>query len=104
MKYRFQSWISLDPGSDPAALGGAVTVALCGHWDHPGACRWPHRNESLEEDGRIRFQCWFDAPEEEVGEVRQRIEDALRAGRLVGPDQRISTWKLHEVNITLVAR
>lgn len=34
--------VLLDAGGDPRALGGAVTAALCGHWEHDGRCRWPH--------------------------------------------------------------
>ena len=26
-------------GVDPAAVGAAVTAALCGHWEHEGPCR-----------------------------------------------------------------
>lgn len=34
----------LDDEADERAPGGAVTVALCGHWDHEGPCQWPHNN------------------------------------------------------------
>ncbi len=37
--------VALEDGADPASVGAAVTVELCGHWDHPGPCRWPHNNE-----------------------------------------------------------
>jgi hypothetical protein len=26
--------VDLDESADPRALGGAITTALCGHWDH----------------------------------------------------------------------
>jgi len=35
----------LAEGTDPAAVGAMVTVALCGHWEHDGPCRWPHHNQ-----------------------------------------------------------
>jgi hypothetical protein len=34
--------VELEAAADPAAPGGAVTLALCGSWDHAGPCRWPH--------------------------------------------------------------
>jgi hypothetical protein len=70
--------IALDEGSDPAALGAAVTVALCGHWEHEGACRWPHN--SAIEAGRepARFRTVFVADDSEAREVRERIEASLR--------------------------
>ena len=37
----WQAEIELDEGRDPAAVGAAATVELCGSWDHEGACRWP---------------------------------------------------------------
>ena len=42
--HRLEFCIRLEPGADKRAPGGAVTVALCGHWDHEGPCRWPHRS------------------------------------------------------------
>ena len=65
--------IELKADVDPRAVGGAVTVALCGHWDHDGPCRWPHNNEF---DGR-RFRTLFVAPDAEEPEVRRRVGSAL---------------------------
>jgi len=36
--------LELAAETDPRAPGGAVTVALCGSWEHDGACRWPHNS------------------------------------------------------------
>jgi len=27
--------VAMQPGGSPEALGGAITIALCGHWEHP---------------------------------------------------------------------
>jgi len=32
--YIYEAELDLVPGADPRAPGGAVTVALCGRWDH----------------------------------------------------------------------
>ena len=36
--------LRLNEGADDHKPGAAVTVALCGHWEHEGPCRWPHNN------------------------------------------------------------
>jgi hypothetical protein len=38
--YAHDAFVILDPGEDTRAPGGAITVALCGHWDHEPPCRW----------------------------------------------------------------
>ena len=83
-----------DPG-DPRAVGGAVTVALCGHWDHEGPCRWPHHTEALSaEDGTHRIIVRFDSPEDEHPAVSDRIDGAIQSGAQAGPDGRVSRWAL----------
>jgi hypothetical protein len=86
--------LSLDDAVDPASVGAAVTVELCGHWDHPGPCRWPHNNEI--EAGRqpAAFRTLYVAEAHEADAVRTRIEDALRAG---------SGWSLLSVSSRPVA-
>lgn len=85
---------------DPAALGGAVTAELCGHWEHAGPCRWPHHTSTSalaadEADGHsVVVTVRFSAPAREVAEVRHRIAAALGRGQLVGPDGRTTTWRL----------
>jgi hypothetical protein len=71
-----EAFVQLDESADPAAVGAAVTVALCGHWEHEPPCRWPHNNE-LGEDGT--FRTLFVAPDAEEAEVRAKIVAALRS-------------------------
>jgi len=86
--------LSLSGARDSRAPGGAVTVALCGHWDHEGACRWPHLS-TIEEsnDGLHRLTVQFNALDEELDEVESKIQAALASGHLVGPDGRETTWR-----------
>ena len=77
---------------DPAALGGAVTVALCGHWEHEGPCRWPHHTESSADGDDWVATVRFDAPDDEVAEVRSAILMAIASGRLTGPDGTSTRW------------
>jgi len=71
--YVHQAEVTLAEGTDPAAVGAMVTVALCGHWEHDGPCRWPHHNQI---DG-AQFRTVFVATPEEEPEVRRRIRTAL---------------------------
>ncbi|WP_270889466.1 hypothetical protein [Pedococcus sp. 5OH_020] len=77
---------------DPRALGGAVTSELCGHWEHPGPCRWPHHTATAVHGRDAVVTVRFTAPEAEVGQVRQRVQAAVSRGQLVGPDGSRTTW------------
>ena len=91
--HSLQSRIMLESGSDSRAPGGAVTVALCGHWDHEGPCRWPHHTSVSEApDGTHTVTVRYDAPDEEREYVRGLILDALATGTQAGPDGRVSRW------------
>jgi hypothetical protein len=74
--YVHEAQLLLDDATDPAAVGAAVTVALCGHWDHEPPCRWPHNNELM----GGAFRTLFIAPAGEEAEVRGRIAGALASG------------------------
>ena len=78
--YVVDAQLQLEDGVDSREVGAAVTVELCGHWDHPGPCRWPHNNEIEERREAASFRTVFVAEEQEEPAVRTRIEDALRGG------------------------
>jgi hypothetical protein len=69
----------LGEAADTRAPGGAVTVALCGHWDHEGPRRWPHTNAIVVEHGHARLRTVFVAPPGDEDVVRERIDRGLRA-------------------------
>jgi hypothetical protein len=71
--------LRLEPGTDPRAVGAAVTVELCGAVDHEGPCRWPnnHDIELADEHGESVFRTLFVAPEADVEKIHERISSAL---------------------------
>jgi hypothetical protein len=69
----------LHEGFDPAGVGAAVTVELCGHWEHDGPCRWPHNSAIETERDPGRFRTLFVADKREAALVRDRIETALHS-------------------------
>ena len=88
----------LEPGSDERALGGAVTVALCGHWEHDGDCRWPHLTVTeTAAGGLVHVRTTVTVAEDEEDEVRRRFREALATGALTGPDGAVSRWRLVEI-------
>lgn len=78
----FVHWAELElrPEVDLGAPGGAVTTALCGSWEHPPPCRWPHNNSEPDGPGLVTFRTVFVASADEEPTVRAHIEAALRAG------------------------
>jgi len=84
--YVIEAELALSEGLDPAAVGAAVTVELCGRWEHEGACRWPHNTAIDAARDPARMRTLFVAGEAEAAAVGERIERTLRgatAWRLV---------------------
>jgi hypothetical protein len=77
--YVHEAAISLKAGTDPAAVGAAVTRELCAAAEHDGPCPWPHNN-AIDPSGDIAaFRTLFIAPESDEAEVRTLIQSALRS-------------------------
>lgn len=79
--------VELAPGADPAALGAAVTIALCGSLDHEPPCPLaPHFSRTEPVGHRVRLRVLFVAEPEREGEVRSLIRSALDRGAVRTPD------------------
>lgn len=90
--YAHQATLGLEADADPAAPGGAVTVALCGSWEHDGRCTWPHHSDLSSTPDGSTLRTVFVAEPEQEHHVRALIEGCLRVGALTGPDERVSAW------------
>jgi hypothetical protein len=86
--------IQFAQGADERSPGGAITVELCGHWDHEGPCRWPHYTNIATCGDKHQVIIDFDASEDDFAVVKERIELALQKGQLIGPDGRLSVWEI----------
>ncbi len=92
-----EATLELAPGADERAGGAAVTVALCGDWEHEGPCRWPHHTSIGHRSGpTIGIRTVFVCEMGEESEVRDRIRRALATGELAAPDESAvpSRWRL----------
>lgn len=89
--------LELDAEADPGAPGAAVTAALCGHWQHEGACRWPHRTSVVSLIGHLlTARVLFAAAPADLEEVRARIVAGLGRGSLAGPGGAVSRWRVRQ--------
>jgi hypothetical protein len=76
--FAIEAKLELRPDTDTRAPGGAVTAALCGQWDHEGACRWPHNSRIDSSETPTRLRTVVVADDETRNEVVTRIEAGLR--------------------------
>ena len=52
--------LDMDPDADIRAPGAAVTVELCGHWDHEPPCPLAPHHTAVERTGRdVRLRILF---------------------------------------------
>lgn len=87
--------VAMDAAADLGAPGAAITVALCGHWDHEPPCPLaPHHTHAARSGDHVVLRILFATEPDRVADVRARIEAALAAGRLRGPDGSTSRWRL----------
>ena len=60
----------MEPHADVQAPGAAVTVALCGHWDHEPPCPLaPHHVSAAADDGELRVRILFAAEPDQEDKV-----------------------------------
>jgi hypothetical protein len=102
--YAHDAVVVLDSGGDARAPGGAITVALCGHWDHEPPCPLaPHHTDATPEgDDTLRVRVLFAAEPGDEDRVRALIGQALSSGRLTGPDGRVTRWMLKSSAVSSV--
>jgi hypothetical protein len=92
--YAHDAVVRMAPDADIRAVGAAVTVALCGHWEHPPPCPLAaHHTRADRVDDEVRVRILFATEPEREAEVRQRIAAALAGGHLDGPDGP-TAWRL----------
>ena len=80
---------------DVQAPGGAITLALCGSWEHPPPCPLAPHHTGAERDGDVvRLRILFAAEPGDEPEVRRRIAGALAAGQAATPAGDVARWSV----------
>lgn len=81
--------------NDLRAPGGAITLALCGSWEHDPPCPLaPHHTDAHRDGDVVRLRVLFAAEPADEPEVRRRIGEALAGGEVVAPDGTVNYWQL----------
>ena len=92
----------MEPGDDLGAPGAAITVAVCGHWEHEPPCPLaPHHTAAERVGDVVRLRVLFAAEAGDEPEVRRRIDDALAQSELETPDGS-ARWRLVSTNVGTV--
>src|SRR4051812_29070277 len=86
--------LDVNAGTDSGAPGAEVTVALCGHWEHDGPCKWPHNSAIDTSAEPALLRTIVVTTDEDRTDVLELIETALRR------DQR---WRVLSVAVRPVA-
>jgi hypothetical protein len=73
--------LELDDGADDRAPGGAITVALCGSWEHEPPCPVaPHHTAVTRSGSEVALRVLFAADPADEQRVRLLVEAALARG------------------------
>jgi hypothetical protein len=87
--------VTMRSGGSPNALGGAITLALCGSWDHPPPCSLaPHYVTNTSTGETVMLRVLFATEPVNEQRVRSLIGEALATGQLAVPDGGVATWQL----------
>jgi hypothetical protein len=85
-------WMAAD--GDERAPGAAVTVALCGRWDHEPPCLLAsHFIDVVRDDSEVRLRILFATEPGNEPEARRRIDLAL-SGQWGLPGHGPACWEL----------
>lgn len=81
LPFTYQALLLMGPDSDARAPGAAITLELCGSWDHDPPCPMAaHHTRSQRDGDRLRVHVIFVCEPADETEVRRRIILALQAG------------------------
>jgi hypothetical protein len=92
--FAHEAVLVMDPEGDERAPGAAVTVALCGHWEHEPPCPLaPHFVHVDRVGGQLHVRVLFATEAGMEDEVRRRIDQAL-GGQWSFPEGFTTPWQL----------
>jgi hypothetical protein len=93
--YAHDAVLEMARSADSRAPGAAITVALCGHWEHEPPCPLaPHHTATNRVGDEVHLRTLFATEPDQEDLVRQRIDGALSGGELRGPDGVTTRWQL----------
>jgi hypothetical protein len=91
--------VAMSHGDSPNALGGAITKALCGGWDHQPPCPLaPHYVGNIADGETVAVRVVFATEPADEQRVRALIAEALASGQLTVPDGGVAQWELRSAS------
>jgi hypothetical protein len=101
--FAHEAVLTMSTEDDLHAPGAAITVSLCGHWEHDPPCPLaPHHTAAERDDELVRLRVLFATDPETEPEVRRRIDDALARGQLVTREGAVARWRLVRTRAAVV--
>jgi hypothetical protein len=93
--FAHEAVLAMGSEQDLQAPGGAITLALCGSWEHAPPCPLaPHHTTAGRDGDAVRLRVLFAAEPGHEPEVRRRIAHALAAGRVLTPGGGVARWSV----------
>lgn len=93
--FAHEAVVAMEEPDDLRAPGGAITLALCGDWNHEPPCPLAPHHTAAERDGAVvRLRVLFAAEPGDEAEVRGRIDEALATAGITAPDGTAIRWRL----------
>jgi hypothetical protein len=93
--YAHDALVRMRSAEGADAVGAAITVALCGDWQHEPPCPLaPHHTQTERTADEAQVRTIFATQPSLESEVRQRIDQALAQGTQVMPTGEIASWQL----------
>ena len=93
--YAHDAVVWMGGADDPAAIGAAVTVALCGHWKHEPPCPLaPHHTRTERRAEQVHVRVLFATDPTVESDVRRRIDQALQTGCQQTPTGETAHWEV----------
>jgi hypothetical protein len=93
--YAHEALVELTDGVDEGAPGAAVTVALCGSWQHDGPCPLaPHHTSTRRGPEGLLVRVLFATEPAREPDARRLIAGALAAGQVVPASAVGTRWRL----------
>lgn len=87
--------VEIESDDDLDGPGAAITVSLCGHWEHEPPCPLAAHHTGAERDGAVvRLRVLFATEARDEAEVRRRIDRALAEGEQTTPSGGTAHWRL----------
>ena len=87
--------VEMGADDDDRAPGAAITLALCGSWEHSPPCPLAaHHTQPVRDGGTVDLRVVFATEPEDEDEVRRRTDEALRAGTATDQNGGTSSWAL----------